>query len=202
MSIEAQFSTMRYPSLRSTAQGERDDTARAGGYAAGYAAGLRAAEAEVAARIAALEAERAAEAVHASARIDRAVSLLALAAQALDDRTVPVLAEAQAAIEHGALQLAEALVGSEFGEAGSAARSAVHRALSGVDTALVQTVRMNPVDLQTLASLDLVPSGVDFTADPRLARGDAVTEFADGYLDARISAALVRAHAALEEARP
>jgi flagellar assembly protein FliH len=175
MSIEAQFSTMRYPSLRSTAQGERDDTARAGGYAAGYAAGLRAAEVEVAARI---------------------------AAQALDARTVPVLAEAQAAIEHGALQLAEALVGREFGEAGSAARSAVHRALSGVDTALVQTVRMNPVDLQTLASLDLVPSGVDFTADPRLARGDAVTEFADGYLDARISAALVRARAALEEARP
>ncbi|MCU1543757.1 MAG: hypothetical protein JWM50_1622 [Microbacteriaceae bacterium] len=202
MSTDAEFPTMRYPTLRSSAQGDRDARARAGGHAAGYTAGLRAAEADVAARIAALEAERAAESVHASARVDRAVLLLAAAARALDARTVPVLAGAQATIEDAALQLAEAVVASEFGDSGSVARSAMHRALSGVDTAIVHTVRMNPVDLETLESLDLTPVGVDFTADPSLSRGDAVTEFPDGYLDARVSTALARARAALEGARP
>jgi flagellar assembly protein FliH len=201
MSTETGFSTLSFPTLRTSAQGDRDERTRAGGHAAGYAAGLRAAEVEVAARIAALEAEHAAEIAHARARTDRAVALLAAASAALDARTVPVLEAAHAAIADSALQLAEAVIVSELTDGGTAAASALHRALAGVDTALVHTVRMNPLDLDTLARLDLAPAGVDFTADPSLARGDAITEFPDGYLDARIVSALDRARSAIEEAR-
>jgi flagellar assembly protein FliH len=201
MSIDAEFATLRFPTISSTAQSDREDRARAVGHAAGYAAGLRAAEADVAARVAALEAEHAAELVHGRARTDRAIAILDAAAAALDARTVPVLVGAHAIIAESALQLAEAVLASELGDAGSAARSAMQRALAGVDVALVRVVRMNPVDIQTLQSLDLLPAGVDLAADSSLSRGDAVTEFPDGYLDARISTALSRARAAIEGAR-
>jgi flagellar assembly protein FliH len=201
MSIDAEFATLRFPTISSTAQGDHEDRARAVGHAAGYAAGLRAAEADVAARVAALEAEHAAELVHGRARTDRAIAILDAAAVALDARTVPVLAGAHAIIAESALQLAEAVLASELGDAGTAARSAMERALAGVDVALVRVVRMNPVDIETLRSLDLLPAGVDLAADPSLSCGDAVTEFPDGYLDARISTALSRARAAIEAAR-
>jgi flagellar assembly protein FliH len=201
MSTETGFSTLSFPTLRSSAQGDRDERARAGGHAAGYAAGLRAAEREVAARIAALEAEHAAEIAHSRARTDRAVSLLAAAAAALDASTLPVLEHAHVAVAEGALELAEAVIASELGDAGAAAASALHRALDGVDTDIVHSVRMNPFDLETLATLDLAPAGVVLTPDASLARGDAVTRFPDGYLDARIASALARARAAIEEAR-
>jgi flagellar assembly protein FliH len=201
MSIDAKFSTLSFPTLRSSAQGERDERDRAGGHAAGYAAGLRAAERDVAARIAALEAERVAESLHAKARTDRALALLGAAASALDARTVPVLEEAHAAIADSALQIAEAVVASELSDAGAAAKSAVHRALSGVDLAVVHTVRLNPVDLETLTTMNLLPADVEFRPDDSLSRGDALTEFPDGYLDARVSSALSRARAAIEGAR-
>jgi flagellar assembly protein FliH len=44
-----------------------------------------------------------------------------------------------------------------------------------------------------------VPDGVELVADPQLARGDAVAELADGYLDARLSTALARVRRVLEE---
>jgi flagellar assembly protein FliH len=201
MSSETGFSTLSFPTLRSSAHGDRDERARAAGHAAGYAAGLRAAEVEIAARIAGLEAEHAAEISHARARTDRALALLAAASSALDARTVPLLATAHAAIADSALRLAEAVIVSELSHGGAAAASALHRALTGVDAARVHTVRMNPLDLDTLVRLGLEPEGVDFTADPSLARGDAVTEFPDGYLDARIASALDRARSAIEEAR-
>ena len=202
MSSDPEFATLSFPALRSSVRDDRADQARIGGHAAGYAAGLRAAETDVAARAAALEAEHAATLAHLRARLDLAVATLESAAAALDARTVPVLEHAHAAIADAAVQLAEAVVVSEFGDGGASARSALHRALGSVDVATVHAVRLNPDDLSSLGETALGVAGVSFVADAGLARGDAVTEFADGYLDARVSTAFARARAAIEGARP
>jgi len=201
MSSDAGFSTLSYPALRNAASDSRDDQARVSGHAAGFAAGLREAEAQVAARIAALEAETAASISHGRARVDLAVALLNSAADALDTRTVPLLESAHATLAESAMLVAEAVVGSELSDAGVAARSALHRALDSVDVGVVHEVRMNPADLATLGPDVLAAAGVTFTPDATLARGDALTQFPDGYLDARIGSALARVKAAIEEAR-
>ena len=201
MSSDAGFSTLSYPALRNAASDSRDDQARVSGHAAGFAAGLREAEAQVAARIAALEAETAASISHGRARVDLAVALLNSAADALDTRTVPLLESAHATLAESAMLVAEAVVGSELSDAGVAARSALHRALDSVDVGVVHEVRMNPADLATLGPDVLAAAGVTFTPDATLARGDAMTHFPDGYLDARIGSALARVKAAIEEAR-
>lgn len=201
MSSDDGFSTLSYPALRNAASDSRDDQARVSGHAAGFAAGLREAEAQVAARIAALEAETAASISHGRARVDLAVALLNSAADALDTRTVPLLESAHATLAESAMLVAEAVVGSELSDAGVAARSALHRALDSVDVGVVHEVRMNPADLATLGPDVLAAAGVTFTPDATLARGDAMTQFPDGYLDARIGSALARVKAAIEEAR-
>lgn len=201
MSSDPGFATLSFPAIRTTVRVDREDQARIGGHAAGYAAGLRAAEMDVAARAAALEADHAATLIHLQARADLAVATLNAAAVALDARTVPVLEEAHAAIAEAAMQVAEAVVASELGDEGAAAKSALHRALDSVDVGVVHAVRLNPADLSTLGEATLAAVGVTFVADASLARGDAVTEFADGYLDARITTAVARARAAIEEAR-
>jgi flagellar assembly protein FliH len=201
MSSDDGFATLSYPALRSPASESRDDQARVAGHAAGYAAGLREAEAHVAARIAELEADTAASIVHGRARVDLAVSVLGAAAAALDSRTVPVLETAHATLAESAMLIAEAVVASELGDAGAAARSALHRALDSVDVALVHSVRMNPSDLAVLGPEVLAAAGVTFVPDASLARGDAETRFPDGYLDARIGSALARVKTAIEEAR-
>lgn len=202
MSSSPEFATLSFPSLRTPVRDDTEDRARIGGHAAGYAAGLRAAEEDVATRVAALEAEHTATLLHLQARVDLSVSILNAAVVALHERTVPVLETAHAAIAEAAIQIAEAVVGSELGDSGTAAKSALVRALDSVDLTTVQTVRLNPDDLTALGEATLGAAGVTFTADPSLARGDAVTEFANGYLDARIATALARARTAIEEARP
>ena len=211
------FSAVTFPSL----QGERDaggDASRARGHAAGYTAGLRAAAAEVDARIARLDAEQTAAGAIGQARIDRAVALLGAAAAALHERTVPVIQEAEDTLVATALELAEAILGYSLGDADASARAALGRALAtgatgatGVTGATVTTgalgtvrphsVRMNPADLALIDLITRADAGVDFTADADLARGDAIAEFPDGFLDARIGTALTRAKAALTGAR-
>ncbi|WP_166786604.1 hypothetical protein, partial [Cryobacterium sp. TMT1-19] len=180
-----------------------------------YTAGLRAAAAEVDARIARLDAEQAAAGAIGQARIDRAVALLGAAAAALHERTVPVIQEAEDTLVATALELAEAILGYSLGDADASARAALGRALAtgatGVTGATVTTgalgtirphsVRMNPADLALIDLITRADAGVDFTADADLARGDAIAEFPDGFLDARIGTALTRAKAALTGAR-
>ena len=202
MSSDPEFATLSFPSLRTVVRDETEDRARIGGHAAGYAAGLRAAEAHAEIHLAALEAEQKTALVHLQARVDLSISILNAAVVALHDRTVPVLESAHAAIAEAAIQLAEAVVVSELGDAGTAAKSAMLRALDSVDPATVQTVRLSPADLSVLDEATIAAAGVTFTADASLSRGDAVTEFSDGFLDARIATALARARTAIEEAHP
>ncbi|HAM25368.1 MAG TPA: hypothetical protein DCP11_01320 [Microbacteriaceae bacterium] len=200
MSIDTEFSRVTFPALRSDDTDPFDVQARASGHAAGYAAGLRAASQEIAERTARLDAEHEASMLHGRARVDRAVAVLTAAARALEERTVPVIELSQDAIAASAIELAEAIIGSELSRDGTSARTAVARALGGVDAKTVHVVRMNPVDLSALddsAIAAIAATGVAFAADESLARGDAVTEFAVGYLDARVSTALARAKAAL-----
>jgi len=204
MSTEAQFSPMSFPPLRDNRHERAEEQARArghaAGYAAGYAAGLRAAAAEVKEQKARLQAEHEAVVQNGRLRVERAIQALNAAASALQQRTAPVLAEAQDTLAAAAMDLAEAVLGCELADGSRSARAALSRALTGVDTATVQTVRMHPVDLSLLEPEVRRQAGVQFVPDATLERGDAVTEFADGYLDAKIGSALARAKAALRGA--
>ena len=180
-----------FPSLH--ASGEAEGFTK--GHAAGYAAGLRKAEAEARTRRAEFEAEHAAALAEGRQRAERSVAVLEAAACALHSRTVPVLAEAEAELAASAIALAEAVLGCELSDAATGAKAALARALSGTDAPAVVAVRLHPADLALVG--EAVPAGVVLVADPTLARGDAVADYPDGELDARISTALARARATL-----
>jgi flagellar assembly protein FliH len=197
MSADQMFSAVSFPIIRGDHDEALDVQARASGHAAGYAAGLRAASIELAERTARLEAEHDALMRHGQARLDRAIEIMATASLALARRTVPVLAEAHDLLAGSAFALAEAILGRELSNEETSAAAAVKRALASVDPALVVTVRLNPLDLAVFDDETLAATGVTFTPDPELARGDAVTELPIGYLDARITTAVARAKAAI-----
>lgn len=179
------------------AKGNKHDSALVHGYATGYAQGIRAAEA--AARVQRETAARAATAVQATRDAEHADAIAALraAAAALHARTVPVLEKASTVLVESALLLAERIVRAELSNHRFGAKAALDRAMDGVDAPTVRQVRMNPEDL-ALMGLDTVPgTDIALIPDPSLARGDAVTAFDEGFLDARIATALERASNAL-----
>lgn len=184
--------TVVFPTL--DPMGEAEGYTR--GHAAGYAAGLRRATAEAATRDAQRAAEHTAAMAADRARVERAVHVLESAAQALEARTVPVLADAEAELAAAALAIAAAVVGRELSDADDAARAALSRALSGPEESAVISVRLNPDDLALLGD-EALRSRVVLVPDPGLAPGDAVAVYPDGELDARIGTALARATAAL-----
>jgi flagellar assembly protein FliH len=209
MSTDTAFLAVNFPRLRDSGSPGLEERAAARGHAAGYNDGLRLARAEVDAHIAKLDAEHAALMRETRIKAERTASLITTAAVALQERTVPVLADAHAALAAAAVELAEAIIGHQLADHERSALAAIDRALSTVDKRLVQEVRLHPGDLALLedsavlgSSLDDAAPGVTFIADASLQRGDAITEFADGYLDARISTALGRAKAALLRENP
>lgn len=189
---------MNFPDLGGSGVEAAEEQARTRGHAAGYAAGLRAAEVALDRERRAEAAERAAVAALAHERAEAHAALLRAAVASINSRTAPVLDEAHQLIAHGAIDLAEAIIGIELSDAPRAARAAVTRALRDVDPAVVLVVRMNPSTLAALED-DCVVEGISYVADPSIAPGDAVTDFAEGYLDARISSAIARARTALIE---
>jgi flagellar assembly protein FliH len=199
MSPDSGFLSLNFPQLGNDGSRLLEEQARARGHAAGYTDGLRAGRAEIEERLARIEADARTAAEQASARVEYTVSLLAAAADALNDRTLPLLADAHGSLAAAAAELAEAVLGCELTDGPRSATAAMSRALMGVETHLVRTVRLHPDDLALLDSDTRAGAGVGFTADASLERGDAVTEFADGYLDARIRTAFDRAKAALLE---
>lgn len=198
LSTNAQFSLVNFPDLGGSGVEAAEEQARTRGHAAGYAAGLRAAEVALDRERRAEAAERAAVAALAHERAEAHAALLRAAVASINSRTAPVLDEAHQLIAHGSIDLAEAIIGIELSDAPRAARAAVTRALRDVDPAVVLVVRMNPSTLAALED-DCVVEGISYVADPSIAPGDAVTDFAEGYLDARISSAIARARTALIE---
>lgn len=199
MSTDAAFSTLRFPSLRDRAQDDLQARARVHGHAAGYAAGLKSAEADLALRRQQLEAQARAAAVDAAARTDAALAALRAAVRALDARLAPTVEEAEATLAEAAVDLAEAVLGRELAAGVDSAESALRRALSHPEAREVVAVRLSPTDLAALPDDVRAAAGVPLQADASLSPGDAVAQLPDGYLDARIGAALERARAVLGE---
>ncbi|MEV7972388.1 FliH/SctL family protein [Cellulomonas sp. NPDC089187] len=193
------------PAFASSTPTQQTVDSRAAGYAAGYASGY-AAGAREAAHAAELESERvrtelAAAEARRVADHQAALVTLAAAARAADERALPVLAESEQTLVGAALELAAAVLGRELSDAETSARAALGRVLAAMPGPGLHTVRLHPADLETLRRLDATGdpalTGVTLDADPTLSPGDAVGEFADGVLDARIGAALERARAEL-----
>jgi flagellar assembly protein FliH len=62
----------------------------------------------------------------------------------------------------------------------------------------VAAVRLHPADIAVLKAAGLPQgTGVELVPDPSLARGDAMAEYPQGWLDARLGTALARARSAL-----
>lgn len=196
------------PAFAGAVPSQQTADSRAAGYAAGYASGY-AAGAREAARAAELESERM-RAEHAAAEAQRAadhraaLDTLAAAARAAAQRALPVLSEAEQTLMSAAVELAEAVLGRELADAETSARAALGRVLAAAPGAGLHTIRLHPTDLATLRALDAAGdpalTGVELVADPVLSPGDAIGEFPEGVLDARIGAALERARAELGEA--
>ncbi|TDK25783.1 hypothetical protein E2F48_11175 [Arthrobacter crusticola] len=197
MSTEEAFSPIAYPSLRDPERERLEAESRVRGHAAGYAAGLREAAAHAAAVAERAEEERLAAARAAAVRIEAALGVLRSAASALTAASVPVIDSVEDAITAAAFELAEAVIGYELADGGNSTRSIVARALNAPLPFAVHTVRLHPGDLARLTAAGVCPPEVQLIADPALAAGDAVAEYADGFLDARIGSAVARVRAAL-----
>ncbi len=174
------------------------EEARAAGWAAGWAAGTRAAAEAARVEREALAAQHAAAEAARDAQVASALAVLRRAAEAATARVVPVLDDVAATLDEGAVLLAQAVIGVELAADTDRARSALARALSLPLDAGVHTVRLHPADLAVLSTLDVqVPAEVQLVGDHSLHPGDAVSELADGFLDARIATAVDRAARAL-----
>ncbi|WP_146364184.1 FliH/SctL family protein [Arthrobacter yangruifuii] len=198
MSTDQQaFSRLVYTALGATDEAHLNAQVEARGHAAGYAAGLRAAAADTEVLRRTLREQHDDGMRRGQERIDRSLAALNSAVFSLEGSTVALITDMQDVLAAASFELAEALLGRELADGDTSARAALTRALEGVDTDLVQRVRMHPVDLASLDEDTLRRARVEFVGDPGLNRGDAVTEFPDGYLDASLGSAVRRAREAL-----
>ncbi len=197
MSTEESFSPLTYPSLHDPARERLEAESRVRGHAAGYAAGLREAAGHAAVAAERADAERLDAARESAARLAHAVQVLESAASALTRSAVPVITDVEETLCAAALELAEAVIGYELADGGNSARSVVARAITAPLPFTVHTVRLHPADLAAVRAAGAAPAEVGLVPDPALAPGDAVAEYADGFLDSRISTALARVRTAL-----
>jgi flagellar assembly protein FliH len=170
-------------------------SARSRGFAAGFAEGRREAAREQARWLADAEDARAAESAEAAERVAVLAAALREAAVELREATVPVVAEAEAALVDAAFELATVVVGVALQDPLAAARAAVARVVSvgaAGPAGIVPVVRLHPDDVAALDGAGL-PRDLQLVADPSLARGDAIGELPTGWLDGRIHSALDRA---------
>ena len=191
------FSALAYPVLRDEAVARIEEQARVRGHAAGYADGaararVEAAEAQQRARAAEAEAAQ-----QAQVRVNEVLASLNAAVDALHARTLPVLEALEHQVAAAAVELAEALLQRELRAGEDSARSALSRALNPATPAPVHTIRMNPRDLAALPEELGSQVQAALVPDPSLDRAEAVAEYPNGYLDARLSTAVNRIKAAL-----
>ncbi len=194
-----------FPVVATTAQSYVQADAKARGFtqghAAGYAAGLQLSGRHSAAALARQNAAHEALLVTLQARHNEEVQALRMATAALEARTIPVLADAEEVLFSQALDLAEALLGQELRDRNISARSALARVRGRSGDEVPVSIRMHPADLAELTengrdALDL-PTSVQLVADRSLNRGDAMADYPNGFLDARLSTAVARTRAAL-----
>jgi flagellar assembly protein FliH len=197
--MSTDFSLAQYPTLVASGQGTNATRGEARGHAAGYAAGLRAAAEHTEALRARLRVDHDRLEQARQTQVEDAIAVLTAATRALNAVALPVVADSEEVLVASALELAEAIIGHELCDEDASARAALARVTAQPITSVVPLVRMNPDDLALLADEVLAHQEVTFVPDPQLNRGDAVAEFPDGFLDARIGTALDRAKLALGE---
>lgn len=208
MSTETSPVPVVFPAVDLSGRSEAQDRGYVQGHAAGYAAGLRAAAAEQARLAAGLQAEHDAATAAGREAAEHVVVVLAAAAGAFQQRFRLVLQDAEAVLAASALDLAEAVLAYELDDGERTARAALHRALSsggagvgdgaGGGTPEVSAVRLHPADIAVLMASGIPDGlGVELVPDSSLARGDAMAQYPEGWLDARLGTALARARAAL-----
>jgi flagellar assembly protein FliH len=197
--MSTEFSLAQYPTLLASGQGANGTRGEVRGHAAGYAAGLRAAADDTEALRAGLRADHDRLEQVRQAELDRTIAVLTAATRALNAVALPIVADSEDVLVASALELAEAIIGHELCDEEASARAALARVTTQPINSVVPLVRMNPDDLALLADELLAHQGVTFVPDPLLNRGDAIAEFPDGFLDARIGTALERAKLALGE---
>ena len=189
--MTAGFSPVVLPDLS-----DRGDGAESRGFAAGYAEGLRHAADQHRRAETEREARLAAAIAAEQQRTQQAVNALTRAAAALNNHVVPAVEDAEQTLIDTALDLAEAVLGSEVSGGRVSAAQTLRRALDAAGREQVADVRLNPVDLAALDGTSL-PDDVTVTADPALAPGDATATLRHGWFDARICEALDRARTVL-----
>lgn len=150
------------------------------GYEDGYAEGL----AQAATESARLRKEEA-------ARVAGALSALSHALTAAEESDRRMRAEIQTAAPKLAFALLEALLGRELALASNPGRDAVVRVLALDDGLTPATVRLNPVDMAALNSLDL-GRVLHVVADPGVEPGGAVVEVGRASLDGQLGPAIER----------
>ena len=199
MSTEAELRRVVFPDLQPAARTRTEDRGYTQGHAAGFAAGTRAAATEQLRLREQFQDEHRAMLDAGRLAVAQAVRVLEAATAAFQQRRGAVLEEAQDVLAASAMELAEAILGYELNDGGSTARAALARALATVsDGQTVTTVRLHPADLAALAAVDVGNvAGVELKGDPALNPGDAIAEYPQGWLDARLSTAVDRAKAAL-----
>ncbi|WAH99082.1 FliH/SctL family protein [Arthrobacter sp. MMS18-M83] len=193
------FARVIFPDIQPAERSRKEDRGYIQGHAAGYAAGIRAAALEQQRLREQLQAEHRAMLDAGRQAVAQAVRVLEAAAVAARQHRGVALEEAQDVLAASAIELAEAILGYELDKGQNTARAALTRALgavSGLET--VTAVRLHPADLAALDAVDAGNvSGVELKADPALSPGDAIAEYPQGWLDARLSTALNGAKAAL-----
>jgi flagellar assembly protein FliH len=193
------FAPVLYPQLEPDAE-PGTSSANARGYAAGYAEGMRRAAREHAVSEDLRQAELAAFVADSEARVARAANALSAAVAQLNARLVPAIREADDVLIEASLDLAESVLQREVTTGHVTSADVLRRALALVPDDQIVTVRLNPVDAQTLGAVD---SGtVSVASDATVAPGDAITTMPQGWLDARLFAALERARSALVGEQP
>jgi flagellar assembly protein FliH len=150
------------------------------GYDEGYAAGL----ARAAVVAAGLRHEE-------SQRVAGALSALSAALAAAEESERHMRAEIEAAAPKLAFALLETLLGRELVLAVTPGRDAITRVLALDEGLEPATVRLNPVDVETLEVLDL-GRVLNVVGDPSVERGGAVVEVGRAVLDGQLGSALER----------
>jgi flagellar assembly protein FliH len=152
-------------------------------YAEGHAEGLEAATRD-AARMKAEEADR----------LTVALGALAAAVEASHDAESRRWAEVQAAVGRLAFGVVEALVAHELRTASDPGREAIVRAMSTDHGLTPATVRLNPVDLDTLGQLGELGRTRELrvVADPSVESGGALVDLGKATIDAQVGTALER----------
>lgn len=177
------------------------------GHTAGYTAGMRKAAEEAARLKHHQDAEHAALLAELRAVNAAQAAALTICADAVAATVVPVLADVEQTLFDCAMTLAQTVLGEVLDDAETSARAALSRVVGGGADVPPLRVRMNPRDVQALAGHSAGErsaarvDGLDIVADSSIAPGDAIADFADGFLDAGLTSALGRARQALQDAR-